>query len=90
VSLQVVTVGEPPSASTALDLYRADEHGIRELLRCKVVAANQFDCGSLTPDAVAIVSARLVTHRIPTQQVGSSTGGIQVVQYREIYVLLVD
>ena len=42
-----------------------------------------------TPDAVAVVSGRVLKHRIPTQQVQTSTGEIQVIRYREIYVLLV-
>lgn len=88
-SLQLVTVGESPSGTAALDLYRAGEQGAEEPLKCKVIATNQFDCGALTPDAVAVVSGRVLKHRIPTQQVQTSTGEIQVIRYREIYVLLV-
>jgi hypothetical protein len=36
-----------------------------------------------------VVSGRVLKHRIPTQQVRTSTGSVQVIQYREIYVLLV-
>ena len=88
-SLQLVTVGESPSGSAALALYRAGEQGAEEPLNCKVIATNQFDCGAFTPDAVAVVSGRVLKHRIPTQQVQTSTGEIQVIRYREIYVLLV-
>jgi hypothetical protein len=89
VSLQLVTVGEPPSGTAALELYRAGAQGVEEPLGCKVIATNQFDCGTLTPDAVAVVSGRVLKHRIPTQQVQTPTGEIQVIRYREIYVLLV-
>jgi hypothetical protein len=88
-SLQLVTVGESPSGTVALDLYRPGDQGVAEPLQCKVIATNQFDCGALTPDAVAVVSGRVLKHRIPTQQVRTSTGSVQVIQYREIYVLLV-
>lgn len=88
-SLQLVTVGESPGATTALDLYRVGARGAEEPLKCKVIATNQFDCGVLTPDAVAVVSGRVFKHRIPTQQVQTSSGEIQVIRYREIYVLLV-
>jgi hypothetical protein len=82
-------VGESPSGTVALDLYQAGDQGVEEPLKCKVIATNQFDCGALTPDAVAVVSGRVLKHRIPTQEVRTSTGAVQVIQYREIYVLLV-
>jgi hypothetical protein len=88
-SLQLVTEGESPSGTAALDLYRGGDQGAEEPLKCKVIAPNQFDCGVLTPDTVAVVSGRVYKHRIPTQQVQTSTGEIQVIRYREIYVLLV-
>jgi len=88
-SLQLVTVGESPSGTVALDLYHAGDQGVEEPLKCKVIATNQFDCGALTPDAVSVVSGRVLKHRIPTQEVRTSTGVVQVIQYREIYVLLV-
>jgi hypothetical protein len=88
-SLQLVTVGESPSGAAALDVYRAAEQGVEEPWQCKVIATNQFDCGALTPDAVAVVSGRVIKHRIPAQQIQTSGGAIQVIQYREIYVLLV-
>jgi hypothetical protein len=88
-SLQLMTVGESPSGNVALDLYRIGDQGAVEPLMCKVTATNQFDCGAFTPDAVTVVSGRVLKHRIPTQQVRTSTGEVQVIQYREIYVLLV-
>lgn len=88
-SLQLVTVGESPSGTAALDLYRAGEQGAVEPLNCTVIATNQFECGELTPDTVAVVSGRVFKHRIPAQTVRTSTGDVQVIQYREIYVLLV-
>jgi hypothetical protein len=88
-ALQLVTVGESPSGAVALDLYRAADQGTQEPLRCKVIATNQFDCGALTPDTVAVVAGRFLTHRIPTKEVRTSSGQVQVIQYREIYVLQV-
>jgi len=88
-SLQLVTVGAAPSAPATLDLYRTGRQGSLEPVGCKALAANQFDCGAFTPDAVTVVSGRLSKHRIPTQQVGSSAGDLRILKYREIYVLLV-
>jgi len=88
-SLHVVSAGEPRGATNALDLYRPTDGG-EEPLRCTVIGEYKFDCGVFKEDAVAAVSGRVVKHRIPTQEVGNSSGSTQVIQYREIYVLIVQ
>lgn len=87
-SLQIVTAGEPRSATNTVDLYRLTAEG-EEQLRCTVIGQDKFDCGVFKEDAVATVSGRVVKHRIPIQEVGNSSGSRQVIQYREIYVLIV-
>ena len=87
-SLHVVSAGEPRGATNAVDLYRPTAQG-EEPLRCTVIGQYKFDCGVFKEDAVVTVSGRVVKHRIPTQEVGNSSGSTQVIQYREIYVLLV-
>lgn len=89
-SLHVVTVGEPRRDTNSLDLYRPAAQGGEEPLRCRVIRASEFDCGAYKPDAVAVVSGRVVKHRVPTQQVGHPDGRVEVIQYREISVLLVQ
>ena len=89
-SLHVVTPGEPKSTANTLDLYRPAGETGQEPLRCTVIGQQQFDCGVFKEDAVTTVSGRIVKHRIPIQQVGDSSGRTQVIQYREIYVLLVQ
>jgi hypothetical protein len=88
-SLQLVTSGESPSGTTALDLYRPRDNGGEEPVSCKVIGTNQFDCGTFTPDTIAVVGGRILKHRIPTQQVGTSGGATQVIRYREVFVLFV-
>jgi hypothetical protein len=89
-ALQLTTEGEPPGVTTALDLYRTGERGVAEPLGCKAVGTNQFDCGSFKQGASAVVEGRVLKHRIPTQQIGTPAGEVQVIRYREIYVLLVQ
>lgn len=89
-SLHVVTAGEPRGDANALDLYRPAGQGDEEPLRCTVIGEHKFECGAFREDAVATVSGRIVKHRIPTQIVGNSKGSTQVIQYREIYVLVVQ
>ena len=88
-SLHVVTPGEPRRDNNSLDLYGSVAGGV-EPLRCRVIGENRFDCSPYTQDAVITVSGRLIKHRIPTQQVGTSSGRIEVIQSREIVVLLVQ
>ena len=88
-SLQLVTDGEAPGATTTLDLYRAGAKGVAEPVICGVIAMNNLDCGAFTPDTVMVVSGRVLKHRIPTQQVGTGAGEVHVIRSREIYVLLV-
>ena len=89
-SLHVVTTGEPKGTANALDLYRPAGETGQEPLRCTVIGQQQFDCGAFKEDAVATVTGRIVKHRIPIEEVGDSSGRMQVIRYREIYVLLVQ
>ena len=59
-------------------------------MKCTVIATNQFDCGAFKQGASAVVHGRVLKHRIPTQQIGTPAGDVQVIRYREIYVLLVQ
>jgi len=89
-ALQLITEGEPPGVTTALDLYRTGERGGAEPRGCKAIVTNQCDCGAFKQGAAAVVDGRVLKHRIPTQQIGTPSGDVQVIRYREIYVFLVQ
>src|SRR5690348_10905958 len=54
-TLHVVVPGEARNNSNSLDLYELSPAGKHVPARCRIVSNTQFDCGSLTKDAVAIV-----------------------------------
>jgi hypothetical protein len=89
-TLHIVTEGEGRRESNSLDLYRTKPDGGEEPAVCRVISAAEFDCGLLKANAIAPVTGRLIKHRIPTQQVGYPDGRMVVLQYREIYVLLIQ
>lgn len=89
-SLHVVVPGEARSNSNSLELYEVSPGGGYVPASCRIVSNTLFDCGSFTKDAVATVQGRFVKDRQPIQTVGPGGGPPQVIQYKDIYFLVVS
>ena len=88
-TLHVVVPGEARNNSNSLDLYELSLGLEHVPASCRIVSNTLFDCGSLTKDAVATLQGRFVKERRPTQTVGQSGGPPQILQYKDIYFLVV-
>jgi hypothetical protein len=88
-TLHVVVPGERRNHSNSLDLYELKLGKGHVPASCRIISNTVFDCGSLTKDTVATVQGRFVKERRPTQTVGSSGGPPQILQYEDIYFMVV-
>lgn len=88
-TLHVVVPGEARNDSNSLDLYEWSLGRGNVPASCRVVSNTLFDCGSLIKDAVATVQGRFVKERRPTQTVGPGGGPPQIVQYKDVYFVVV-
>lgn len=88
-TLHLVVPGETRNSSNSLDLYELSPGGQYRPASCRVVSSTVFDCGAFTKDAVATLQGTFVKDRQPIQTVGPSGGPPQVLQYKDIYFLVV-
>lgn len=88
-TLHVVTAGEPRTVANSLDLYQAGPLGTFVAARCRIVSQTVFDCGTFAKDTMTTVRGRFVKDRQPVQTVGPGGGPPTVLQYKDVYFLVV-
>ncbi len=88
-TLYLVDPQDLDATTNRLNLYRRTSQGTYVPVECGILKEGTYDCGSYTPGSIMVVDGTFAKQAEPAQQVIYPDGSVAVLQYRDVYFLVI-